>query len=200
MLALVLFIMCDMAYSDKLPKMIASVPQNCPISNHPFFTQRGNYHFPSDIFDPSFYSAHKDLTEDCWNKEECTKHNFVKLNYHCPKQVPPCPIASEMLYQAKYRMQDWYDFNKLNLCSLKKHLDNPKATVRVIIFGGSVTYGSFAGGCKKNSPFDRNPNSAQDRECVWSVYLADWLDAASAATVEKHNLAVPGQTYLYYYD
>lgn len=102
----------------------------------------------------------------------CSSNRSDSRNHHiCSWATNICPLKVEMVAAALSRNNKWLNGSPSALRNLRAHLLKakvPSKTVpfKVIILGGSLTYGADAEGCFSHS---------WAAKCGWSLYLTLWL-------------------------
>lgn len=149
------------------------------------FDQLSSY--PLDIF--STYTLpeikrHKE-TNNCssWRSDKASNPLHI-----CSSAAKVCPLRHSMLKEALSRSDSWLKGSPHALCNLQAYMLSIRMQnfpIKVIILGGSLTYGADGEGCHTISP---------TMKCGWSFYLAMWLQYIGRGSITAYNFAIGGAT------
>lgn len=173
----------------------------CPVSSllsqHASSSEEApRYHsYPMDIFDPEQYS--KLNSRDSHKLYSCIGHEKVQYTRHNCSLWTRCPLRPQNILDAQRAVttntldtQGWS--TKTSFCSAYSTLHNVAGAAgnhtRIVILGGSVTGGTYAGGCCCVKEVDRrctlsakiNTICALDNQkgiCSWSEHFKRWANA-----------------------
>jgi hypothetical protein len=153
----------------------------------------GLYSYPLEVFgsmasaEALRLASNETRTCDAWNLKKNSRMS-------CPIH-PICPLTASAVELTRKRMQAWNVSD--GFCSLAKALHTPGETVRVIVFGGSVTIGKYSEGCFCRVEVDKQchigSNLGNYQRCSWSFWFAQWLGwVFPSSNITLHNLARDG--------
>ncbi len=159
----------------------------------------GDYIYPINIYGNELLLNQlksSNLTVDCYAP---SIHARME-HFSCPlTHDVPCPVIKENIADALNITSDYSSSSSprarmhSSLCQIKQRLSNASETVRVIVFGGSVTVGTWTDGCcsaRECHLPDGGEHSTT--RCAWPHFLGLWMSASFAATVEVHNVGQGG--------
>lgn len=149
------------------------------------FDQLSSY--PLDIF--SSYKLpeikrHKEKNNcSSWRSDKASNSMHI-----CSSTAKVCPLQHSMLKAALARSDSWLKGSPYALCNLQAYMLSSrmkKFPIKVIILGGSLTYGADGEGCHTMSP---------TMKCGWSFYLTMWLQYIGRGGITVYNFAIGGAT------
>eukprot|EP01041_Mallomonas_annulata_P004808 gene4808-9589_t len=200
--------------------MIPSISSNnnsalCPISSlfHiPDFKNPQIHSYPIDIFArQSGQHPHNSQQQYI-----CAAHDKSRTQRHICPEISICPIDFQNLIDANKSKKNKFKIST-SFCKLFELLQDPSSTVHIIILGGSVTSGTYTGGCccthefDKKCPHNINPshmdkscdfnseytNFNSTKACSWPTLLHRWLQHIFPSQIHMVNLSSGGRTSTY---
>eukprot|EP01038_Epipyxis_sp_PR26KG_P006493 gene6493-8927_t len=171
----------------------------CPVSQLINTSVDGLHPYPYDLYTISNMKYDVDLIR-------CDSHSKSASIHTCPLQLKECPIQQENIEDAIYQT-NYLHIKPYYLCALSSKLNDPNATIVILLFGGSVTCGHLAQGCtcnKEKEPLCKQFNLKDLTEsptkellttdatyCQWSMYFKKWLYSISLAKIVFLNYCMP---------
>ena len=174
------------------PKVVHSDLTMCPVSQMNIrFNESSYYYYPIDIYNHN-HTEGDVISCAAYDDMFCRLESCQPLHY-CPINKTFCPLVKENIIQSMHRASQ---ASRSSICILKEKLMKNNENINVYVSGGSVTIGSFAGGCCSADGCISRTSEA----CSWSYRFTQWLNTTFPATVKYFNIGERGRSSVFMVD